>query len=60
MDIGELRARIEQHLSLGGLEQSFIDGIHRFADWIEVKQAEEAKEKEAVEFLQAHGYTVTK
>ncbi len=60
MDIGELRTRLEQHLTLSGLEEGVAAHLRAFADWLEGKQAEEAKEKEAVEFLQSKGYTVSK
>ena len=60
--IADLRSRIEQHLAVFAqqMDANAVGCIRQFADWLEGKQAEEAKEKEAVDFLHAHGYTVTK
>lgn len=56
--IAQIKAHVEAYAQ--GAEQSVSEHLHAFVAWIEGKQAEEAKEQEAVAFLQGLGYSVTK
>lgn len=58
MDIAELRTRAEHFIT--NVDGTVTDALHSFVGWIEGKQAEEAREQEAVAFLQGLGYTVSK
>jgi hypothetical protein len=62
MDISELRARVEQHLAAlaGQVDERFHAELRTFVGWVEGKQTEEAQAQEHIQWLQAHGYTVTK
>jgi DNA-binding response OmpR family regulator len=62
IDVAELRARIEQHLSdfAHQMTEDAASRVREFANWIEGKQTEEAEAQSRIEWLSAHGYTVTK
>jgi len=56
--LAQLKAHVEAYAQ--GAEQSAADHIRAFVAWIEGKQAEEATAAQYKEWLEAHGYTVTK
>lgn len=62
IDIADLKARIEQHLSAfeHQMDANAAGCVRQFADWLDSRQAEEAQAAERIEWLTAHGYTVTK
>lgn len=58
MDMTSLRAHIDNFAR--EVDTSVVDHIRQFADWLDVRLADEAKAKEYSDWLTAHGYTVTK
>lgn len=58
MDIETIRAHIEHFAR--EVDTSVADHLRQFADWLDVRLADEAKAREYSDWLTAHGYTVTK
>lgn len=56
--IAQIKAHVEAYAQ--GAEQSVSEHLHAFVAWIEGKQAEEATAVQYTQWLEAHGYTVTK